>query len=392
MKTKRFFQPLFLLALLLVAAGSFGQQAMAQEDTCAVNVIHTYMNGRLVPWDSVEVKVARNVGDSYYLDHSFMMYPPDTILSNCVTGIQEHFFSNGFSLSQNYPNPCAGESRVKLTTRTAGSVKLQVMDLQGRLCCQRTEMLPAGEHQLSITLPHGGVYFVQAETNEGSKVSKVLCTEGRGSGFDIRVMSSSYQIEEKVEKGGEGLFNMTDRMIITAYITYNGEVRSNGWSVNYTSELDGEIISEWLYNQGSVNIHFNQREECEDFTFANRSSQVIVTSSMCLPFMEYPVGCNVTFYDSTFYSAPELCFQSLSSKWQFNGWYKYRYYPSLGKFCVCAMDETLPPDVPTPTSSQMSHCAVRIIDVITCDAIMIKNAGQVGFFGDDTYEYMIFNQ
>lgn len=389
MKTRKIFQSIVLFMLLTVAGGF---SAKAQEDTCAVNVIHTYMNGRLVPWDSVEVKVARNVGDSYYLDHSFMMYPPDTILSNCVTGIHEHFFSNGFSLSQSFPNPCQGENRVKLTTQTAGSVKLQVMDMQGRLCCQRTEMLPAGEHQLSITLPHGGVYFVQAETNEGSKVSKVLCTEGRGSGFDIRVVSSLYQIEEKSERGGEGLFNMTDRMIITAYITYNGEVRSNGWSVNYTSELDGEIISEWLYNQGSVNIHFNQREECEDFTFANRSSQVIVTSSMCLPFMEYPVGCNVTFYDSTFYSAPELCFQSLSSKWQFNGWYKYRYYPSLGKFCVCAMDETLPPDVPTPTSSQMSHCAVRIIDVITCDAIMIKNAGQVGFFGDDTYEYMIFNQ
>ena len=253
-------------------------------------------------------------------------------------------------------------------------------------------MLPAGEHQLLLTLPHSGVYFVQAETNEGRKVSKVLCTEGRGSGFDIRVSSSSYQIEKKADRGGEGLFNMTDRMIITAYITYNGEVRSNGWTVNYTSELDGEVISEWLYNQGSVNIHFNQREECEDFTFANRSSQVIVSSSMCLPFMDYPVGCNVTFYDSIFYSAPELCFQSLSSTWQFNGWYKYRYYPSLGKFCVCAMDEPLPPDVPTPTSSQMSHCAVRMVDVVTCDAIMIKNTGQVGFFGDDTYEHIIFNQ
>ncbi|MDD6581946.1 MAG: T9SS type A sorting domain-containing protein [Bacteroidales bacterium] len=391
MKTRNFFKTLLLLVVMVVVGG-FSQQTMAQEDTCAVNVIHTYMNGRLIPWDSVEVKVTRNVGNSYYIDHSFMMYPPDTILSNCVTGIHEHFFSNGFSLSQSFPNPCQGENRVKLTTQTAGSVKLQVMDMQGRLCCQRTGVLPAGEHQLSITLPHSGVYFVQAETDEGRKMSKVLCTEGRGSGFDIRVISSSYQIEEKVEKGGEGLFNMTDRMIITAYITYNGEVRSNGWLVNYTDELDGQIISEWLYNQGSVNIHFNQRETCEDFTFANKSSQLIVSSSMCLPFMDYPVGCNVTFYDSTFYSVPESCFQSLSSTWQLNGWYKYRYYPSLERMCVCGMDETLPPDVPSPTSSQMSHCVVRIIDVVSCDAIMVKNIGQVGFYGEAPYEYMIFNQ
>ena len=386
MKTQSSLKTLLLL-VLLVAAGGFGQQAKAQGDTCAVNVIHTYMNGRLIPWDSVEVKVARNVGDSYYLDHSFMMYPPDTILSNCATGIHEHIFSNGFSLSQSSPNPCMGESRLKLATRTAGRVNLQVMDLQGRLCCQRTEMLPAGEHQLSLTLPYSGMYFVQAETNEGRKVSKVLCAEGSGSGFDIRVSSSSYQIEEKTERGGEGLFNMTDRMIITAYITYNGEVMSNYWAVNYTGELDGQTYSSWLYNYGSINMGFIQREECEEFTFANRTSHVKVASSMCLPFMDSPVGCNVTFYDSTFYSEPSLHFQSLSSTWQFNGWYKYRYYPSLGKFCVCAMDEPLPPDVPSPTSSQMSHCFIRVVDMITCNAIIIM---QLDTFGDGSPEYLIF--
>ena len=45
-----------LLLVLLVAAVGFSQQVKAQEDTCAVNVIHTYMNGRLIPWDSVEVR------------------------------------------------------------------------------------------------------------------------------------------------------------------------------------------------------------------------------------------------------------------------------------------------------------------------------------------------
>jgi hypothetical protein len=391
MKPQPFFKILLLL-VLLIAAGGFGQQAKAQEDTCAVNVIHTYMNGRLIPWDSVEVRVGRNVGNEYYLDHSFKMYWPDTILSNCTTGVDEYVQDKEWGLSQNYPNPCQGESSVKLTTRAAGRVKLQVMDLQGRLCCQRIDMLPAGEHQLALTLPHSGVYFVQAETNDGRKVSKVLCTEGRGSGFDIRVSSSSYQIEKKADRGGEGLFGMTDRMIITAYITYNGEVMSNGWSVNYTSELDGEIISEWLYNQGSVNIHFTQREACDDFSFANRSAHVIVSSSMCLPCMDYPVGCQVTFYDSTFYSVPDLCFQSLSSAWQFDGWYKYRYYSSLQKICVCGMEEILPPDVPSPTSSQISHCAIRIVDILDCEAIKISNTGQVGFFGGSPNEYVIFNQ
>ena len=386
MKTRRIFHPLFLLALLVVAGGF---SAKAQEDSCAVNVIHTYMNGRLVPWDSVKVKVCLPPCEYPYHYQTFKMYWPDTILANCATRIDEYVATDKLELSQNYPNPCMGESSVKLTTRMAGSVRLQVMDVQGRLCCQRTETLPAGEHTLSLTFPHSGLYFVTAETADGRETCKVLCSEGKGSAFGIRLSSTSPQLVEKTERGGEGMFGMTDWMLITAYITYNGEVRSNGWIVNYTSELDGEVISEWLYNRGSVNIHFNQREACEDFTFANRSSQVIVSSHMCVPFMDYPVGCNVTFYDSTFYSVPELCFQNLSYTWQFNGWYKYRYYPVLGKLCVCGVEEELPPDVPSPTSSQMSHCSVRFIDVITCDAVMIS---QVDLFGEGSPEYLIFNQ
>lgn len=390
MKTRKLSQSL-LFFMLLTMAGGFS--AKAQEDSCAVNVIHTYMNGRLVPWDSVEVRVCRPPCEGYaYQYQTFKLYWPDTILANCATRIDEYVTEDKLELSQNYPNPCMGESSVKLTTRTAGSVRLQVMDVQGRLCCQRMETLPAGEHTLALTFPHNGLFFVAAETAEGRETCKVLCPEGKGSTFNVRLTSTSPQLVEKSERGGEGMFGMTDHMQITAYITYNGEVRSGGWTVNYTDEVDGEVVSSWLYNQGSVNIHFNQREACDDFSFANRSAHVVVSSSMCLPCMDYPIGCQVTFYDSTFYSVPDLCFQSLSSAWQFNGWYKYRYYPSLEKMCVCGMEEILPPDVPSPTSSQMSHCSIRIVDIIDCGSIKIANTGQVGFFGSSPNEYVIFNQ
>ncbi|MBP5556427.1 MAG: hypothetical protein J6X65_01800 [Bacteroidales bacterium] len=46
MKTRKLSQSL-LFFMLLTMAGGFS--AKAQEDSCAVNVIHTYMNGRLVP-------------------------------------------------------------------------------------------------------------------------------------------------------------------------------------------------------------------------------------------------------------------------------------------------------------------------------------------------------
>lgn len=44
-----------LLLTLLVAVGGLTNRAYAQTDSCAVNVIHTYMNGRPIQWDSVKL-------------------------------------------------------------------------------------------------------------------------------------------------------------------------------------------------------------------------------------------------------------------------------------------------------------------------------------------------
>ena len=378
-----------LLLVLLVAAVGFSQQVKAQEDTCAVNVIHTYMNGRLIPWDSVEVRVCLPPCEYPYHYRTFKMYWPDTILSNCTTWVDEYVQDKEWGLSQSFPNPCMGESRVKLTTRMAGSVKLQVVDMQGRLCCQRTEMLPAGEHQLALTLPHSGVYFVQAETNEGSKVCKVLCAEGRGSGFDIRVTASSPRLVEKAERGGEGLFGMTDYMHINAYITYNGEVRSNGWVVNYTDELDGEVISEWLYNQGSVNIHFANVENCDTFSLSGRTFHVIATTHMCLPTMDYPISYRVTFGDTTLYSEPAEYASYSSSTWQFNGVYKYRYYPEDLGGCICIGDingEMPPEHIDYYGQVSPMDYWLRLFGRLSCDEFRIQKNS---LYGSGDIEFVV---
>ena len=382
MKTQTPFKPLLLL-VLLVAAGSFSTKA--QVDTCAVNVIHTYMNGRLIPCDSVEVRVCLPPCEYPYHYRTFKMYWPDTILSNCTTGVDEYVQDNEWGLSQSFPNPCVGESRVKLTTRTAGSVKLQVTDLQGRLCCQRTELLPTGEHQLLLTLPHSGVYFVQAETNEGRKVSKVLCTEGRGSGFDIRVSSSSYQIEKKADRGGEGLFGMTDYMQITAYITYNGNVYNGSVLVNHTFD-DWVYISDSLYRYGSVNIHFLGNEGCEDFSLSGNTFDMLIAYNSCQPFMDYPLGSIVSFSDSTLYSTPTSLFQYFSSTWWFSGEYKYRYYPQLNNMlCIFPMSETLPPENIDSTSDlEEYNYYSRYLRLRTCDVVLISLYSQVqGYFDNE---------
>ena len=367
MKPQTPFKTLLLLALLLVAGGF---SAKAQEDSCAVNVIHTYMNGRLVPWDSVEVQVCRSPCEGYaYQYYTFKLYWPDTILANCATRIDEYVAADKLELSQNYPNPCMGESSVKLTTRTAGSVRLQVMDVQGRLCCQRTETFPAGVHTLSLAFPHNGLYFVTAETAEGRETCKVLCSEGKGSSFGIRLSSTSHLVE-KAEKGGEGLFNMTDALKITAYITHNDSVWSRYWLFNES------YLNDSLYHHGSVNIHFCEYTGCDSFSLSGQTYNIIINSHACQPFTDYPIGGTVNFYDSTFFASPGIHFQQLSSTWTFDGWYKYRFYPNQnaqwGRMWICQMDKNLPPIDLEPTDYQTyTEYDIRGVYIFSCDFLDI---------------------
>ena len=366
-----------LLALLLVAGGF---STKAQEDSCAVNVIHTYMNGRLIPWDSVEVRVCMPPCEYPYHYQTFKMYWPDTILANCATRIDEYVAVDKLELSQNYPNPCQGESSVKLTTRMSGSVRLQVMDVQGRLCCQRTETLPAGEHTLSLTFAHSGLYFVTAETAEGRATCKVLCSEGKGSAFGIRLSSTSPQLVEKTERGGEGMFNMTDELTITAFITYNDSVWSRYWLFNEY------YLNDSLYHHGSVNIHFYEYTGCDSFSLSGQTYNIIIRSHASQPFTDYPIGGTVDFYDSTFFATPGIHFQQLSSTWTFDGWYKYRFYPNQnaqwGRMWICQMDKNLPPADSEPTDYQTyTEYYIRGVFIYSCEVLA---TGIATLFSDST--------
>ena len=386
MKTSPFFRTL-LIVLLIVAAGN---GAMAQSDSCVTNVIHTYMNGRPIQWDSVKVKVQ----DAPYHTHSFMLYWPDTILANCPTGVNEYASDKGAELSQVFPNPCVGTSQVKLTLQNSGTVCMRVMDMQGRICCQKNFDLPTGEHLLSLTLPQSGLFFVQAETGHGSETCKVLCTEGAGSDFDIRLTSTSFQSMEKAVKagkGGEGQFNRMDQLVIIAYITYNGGVRSSHKVVNCTEEVDGYTFDDWMYNYGSVNIFFRQEDTTNNIILSGKTFRVIVGSQTCLPFIEYPVGYRVTFSDSTFYSEPETFASYSSSTWLYNGTYKYRYYPNWGgDLCICSMDETLPPmDIPSSHCTATAHCNIRPLRTLLGESAVLSKFSPV--WGNYDEEWMIID-
>lgn len=354
-----------LVLALLVAGGGICNRAHAQQDTCAVNVIHTYMNGRLIPWDSAKVRVQ----DSPYHSHTFWLYAPDTILSNCTTGVNEHSSDLTPEIPTISPNPCSGKCSMRIALKRAENVTFQIADAQGRVCFSKKEFLPQGVCLLSLQFPENGIFFVHMQTSSSNESCKVLCVGNTGGHFDIQRTATLGPSHYKDEKGGEGLFGMTDKMLITAYITYNGEVKSEERVLNYDADVDDNSISEWMYHNGSINIHFTAPDSCDNFTLFNKNFDIVTTSEVCLSTMEYPVAYHVTFYDSTFYSEPTSLSSTISSTWQFSGWHKYRYYPDDLGGCICIGDmngDPLPDSIPY-YGAQASSFSVRHLKILSCD-------------------------
>ncbi|MFN5324366.1 MAG: CARDB domain-containing protein [Bacteroidota bacterium] len=95
--------------------------------------------------------------------------------SPCLTSI-ENPEENGFSLSQNYPNPISQSSEIEFNIPENGQVKLQIDDLLGRTLMVPFEgNLNGGNHRVSISgaqLPNG--LYTYTLTWEGQKLTKRL--------------------------------------------------------------------------------------------------------------------------------------------------------------------------------------------------------------------------
>ena len=152
-------------------------------------------------------------------------------------------------------------------------------------------------------------------------------------------------------------------------------------TVNHNYTLEGYEFSVWMYDYGSINIFMNTDRDT-NITFAGNTYKLIVSSQICLPFIEVPIGYTINFSDSMFYSEPEAFSAYASSTWQFDGWYKYRYYPELGNaFEICNVDEILP-DQPYAYSRYIFVTSNR-------DAIIYRGHPYLGGTG---YEWLVLDE
>lgn len=96
------------------------------------------------------------------------------VLLTCLwASAEEPFF-----MTQNTPNPFAGETTVYLTTADAGYVTLVLADIYGQFIGQWSEPIDAGVHQFGLTLRSQGSYVLGAR--KGNRCSSIVlyCRQG----------------------------------------------------------------------------------------------------------------------------------------------------------------------------------------------------------------------
>ena len=88
-------------------------------------------------------------------------------------------------LSQNTPNPFNGTTEVYLTTAEAGTVTVEIADINGRMVVGTNNYSPQpGVHQFRIALATPGTYVLTARQNGQTSSIKMICNGG-GNGNSI---------------------------------------------------------------------------------------------------------------------------------------------------------------------------------------------------------------
>lgn len=155
---------------------------------------------------------------------------PDTILTlQSETGIESHDGSKtalSLQLFQNNPNPFNGTTEVYLTVPNAGTVTLEIADVNGRIVeTWGTAPLQAGLNQFRITLAVPGTYILMARQN-GKTSSVKMLNNGRVNGNKIEhtgmVPANNHSPQPRAIS--DNPFVAGDQMEYIGYATFNGTV------------------------------------------------------------------------------------------------------------------------------------------------------------------------
>ncbi len=164
--------------LLSVLALSIIISAFSQKST--MELTFTAENsGQYVPLDSIIIENLMQGGDT-------TLYAPDTVLVlDYITSIvdNEVVEKKTFSISQNYPNPFKGETKVNLYLYEEGKIKISIRDILGRKLVNFENTLKHGNHFFSFYLGNEKYYLLTVTGRQTSQTVKLLNSDSHTANF-----------------------------------------------------------------------------------------------------------------------------------------------------------------------------------------------------------------
>ena len=154
------------------------------------------------------------------------IYYPDTILQlSCGVGIDDFDTDDGFALSQNIPNPFAGQTDFVLRMVEADNAHIAVYDMNGKMITGLDQQLSKGIHSFRIMLTTPQAYILKVHTKKNSGTVKTLNTGNAGENRIYYLGETNYQITYQLEAGkgnSNKPFMLGDLMQYVGFTNYYG--------------------------------------------------------------------------------------------------------------------------------------------------------------------------
>lgn len=233
---KKFYSIIILLAICM---GAFAQE------------ITVRFSGRVFPspeycqLDSVVVtNLTRNWTET-------IEFPDTIIVLTVIAGISPNVEAMQ-GLGQNTPNPFHCETRVELSVLQHDDIRMQLLDVSGKLYAEYSATLDAGVHTFQIYADKPQTYILNAVVG-GSSYSTRMVNVGKGCGSGIKYIGTSNYIMAKQTSVNE--FHLGDNMRYVGYATIDGDIVVSSMTQNLTASQD--LILEFMHytTHGYLNGH-----------------------------------------------------------------------------------------------------------------------------------------
>ena len=151
-------------------------------------------------------------------------------------------------LGQNIPNPFDCETRVELSVSQREDVRMQLLDVAGKVYAEYNGSLDAGAHTFDISAANPQTYLLNATVGD-RQYSIRMVNVGSGCGCSIKYAGVSGGIEAKLTTANE--FQVGDNMRYVGYATIDGQSFTST-AVEQTQYVSQYVTLQFVRNERPV--------------------------------------------------------------------------------------------------------------------------------------------